>query len=227
MTDRYGFIYGASAYDVRLLQRARDASSTAPACLTGMKVQEQEDEETVVRDMSAAVEPEAAGEEQADTDVDRSLTASEILEPAKSSSSSTKSRLNIKRSPTINTLPRAAAPVTTTSSTGAIASPPSTSTVRALLDQLTTLHDTQQAAQKAEWDAFLKKRKQGGTLLGFMGAGDGDGESDEEREWGLGMVGVGRMDGASGREFSRLVRGGVPLVYRDKVVSTIPFVSPS
>lgn len=220
MTDRYGFIYGASAYDVRLLQRARDASSTAPACLTGMKVQEQEDEETAVLDITTETQPDAEAEgEQVDTDMDRSLTASEILEPTKSSSSSNKSRPGSKRSPTMNVIPRAAAPVTTTSGAGAVASPPSTSTVRALLDQLTALHDTQQAAQKGEWDAFLKKRRQGGTFLGFIGAGEGDDESDEEREWGLGMVGVARMDGASGKEFLKLVRGGVPLVYRDKVVS--------
>ncbi|KAG9083529.1 hypothetical protein FS749_005962 [Ceratobasidium sp. UAMH 11750] len=230
MTDRYGFIYGVNAYDLRLLQRAREASSTAPACLTGMKkVQEREideDEpgiqsperilESLEADTSIATDADASMA----TDLDRSMTASEILEVSKSGSSG-KSRPNSKRTPTLNTLPRAAPTTANTTPATATTSPPSSSTVRKLLDQITALHDTQQAAQKAEWDAFLKRRRQGGggTLLGFIGGADGEEESDEEREWGLGMVGVGRMDAASAKEFLRLVRGGVPLVYRDKVWS--------
>ncbi|KAG9102992.1 hypothetical protein FRC06_000568 [Ceratobasidium sp. 370] len=229
MTDRYGFIYGVNAYDLRLLQRAREASSTAPACLTGMKVQEREtdEDEPDIRSpemMLESLEADTSVATDADasmaTDLDTSMTASEILEVTKSGSSG-KSRANNKRTPTLNTLPRAAPTTANTTPATATTSPPSSSTVRKLLDQLTALHDTQQTLQKAEWDAFLKRRRQGGggTLLGFIRRADGDEGSDEEREWGLGMVGVGRMDGASAKDFLKLVRSGVPLVYRDKVWS--------
>ncbi|KAG8743649.1 hypothetical protein FRC10_011618 [Ceratobasidium sp. 414] len=214
MTDRYGFIYGVNAYDLRLLQRAREASSTAPACLTGMKVQEREideDEpgiqspEKILESLDADTSIATDADASMATDLDPSMTAGEILEVAKSGSSG-KSRPNSKRTPTLNTLPRVAPTTANTTPATATTSPPSSSTVRKLLDQLTALHDTQQAAQKAEWDTFLKRRRQGGggTLLGFIGGADGDEESDEEREWGLGMVGVGRMDGASAKEFLKL-----------------------
>ncbi|KAG9124962.1 hypothetical protein FRC07_009554 [Ceratobasidium sp. 392] len=229
MTDRYGFIYGVNAYDVRLLQRAREASSTAPACLTGMKVQERVEDDDEMPEMQSpekmleSLEPDTSlADVSMATDLDRSMTASEIMEVAKSGSSSGKSRPSgSKRTPTLNTLPRAAPTTANTTPATATTSPPSSSTVRKLLDHLTALHDTQQATQKAEWDAFLKRRRQGGggNLLGFMGGVDADEGSDEEREWGLGMLGFGRMDKASAKEFSRLVRGGVPLVYRDKVWS--------
>ncbi|KAG8769902.1 hypothetical protein FRC12_004649 [Ceratobasidium sp. 428] len=228
MTDRYGFIYGVNAYDVRLLQRAREVSNTAPACLTGMKVQERvlddDDEpgmqspEKILESFEADTSMVTDADVSMATDLDTSMTASEILEVAKTGKSRPGSS---KRTPTINTLPKAAPTTANTTPATATTSPPSSSTVRKLLDQLTALHDTQQTAQKAEWDAFLKRRRQGGggTLLGFMGGADAGEGSDEEREWGLGMLGVSRMDKANAKEFSKLVRGGVPLVYRDKVWS--------
>jgi hypothetical protein len=93
----------------------------------------------------------------------------------------------------------------------------STSTVGALLGQLRSLHDEQQSTQTTEWNAFLKKRRQTPNLLGFI-SGDNERDSDEEKEWGMGIVGIDRMDAASAKEFARLVRGGIPLIYRDKVV---------
>ncbi|QRW04023.1 Rab-GTPase-TBC domain protein [Ceratobasidium sp. AG-Ba] len=130
------------------------------------------------------------------------MTASEIIEASKSGSSSQNSRPSSKRAPTLNTLSRAATTTANITPATATTSPPSSSTVRKLLDQLTALHDTQQAAQKAEWDVFLKRRRQGGggAFLGFMSKVDGE-ESDEEESgaW--------------------LVRNGIPLVYRGKVWS--------
>jgi hypothetical protein len=199
-----------------------------------MKVQEREDE--TEREIKIIPSPEKLEVPLESADLGSSMTSSGFLDEntvVKSSASSSKSKLgSTRRSPTMNTLPRAAPTVTAdttpatatvmASTAASIAAPPSSlssSTVGALLDQLRTLHDDQQAAQTAEWNAFLKKRRQGGTLLGFIGTGDAEGESDEEKEWGMGIVGVGRMDPASAKEFARLVRGGVPLVYRDKVVS--------
>ncbi|KDN45627.1 hypothetical protein RSAG8_04711, partial [Rhizoctonia solani AG-8 WAC10335] len=230
MTDRYGFIYGVNAYDVRLLQRARDASSSAPACLTGMKVQEREDEkEKEIKNQSQSLgklEPPPEG-----ADLNASMTSSGCLDDdaaVKSSASSGKLRpTSTKRSPTMNTLPRAA-PTVTADTTPATAdstvasvvtsiSSLSTSTVGALLDQLRSIHDKQQTAQTAEWNAFLKKRRQGGNFLALITKDEGD--SDEEKEWGMGIVGISRMDAASAKEFARLVRGGIPLIFRDKVWS--------
>ncbi|KAF8753295.1 TBC protein [Rhizoctonia solani] len=210
MTDRYGFIYGVNAYDVRLLQRARDASSSAPACLTGMKVQEREDEDVKV------IKPELESPDKVDAllesaDPSTSMTSSDYLDDnaaLKSSASSSKSKpVGTKRSPTMNTLPRAApivtadtTPATADSTTASVAVSTgslSTSTVGALLDQLRSLHDEQQSSQTVEWNA----------------------DSDEEKDWGMGIVGIDRMDAASAKEFARLVRGGIPLIYRDKVWS--------
>ncbi|KAF8674150.1 TBC protein [Rhizoctonia solani] len=231
MTDRYGFIYGVNAYDVRLLQRARDASSSAPACLTGMKVQEREDEDVKV------IKPELESPDKVDAllesaDPSTSMTSSDYLDDnaaLKSSASSSKSKpVGTKRSPTMNTLPRAApivtadtTPATADSTTASVAVSTgslSTSTVGALLDQLRSLHDEQQSSQTVEWNAFLKKRRQTPNLLSFMSA-DNERDSDEEKDWGMGIVGIDRMDAASAKEFARLVRGGIPLIYRDKVWS--------
>ncbi|KAF8642048.1 hypothetical protein AX16_009714, partial [Volvariella volvacea WC 439] len=38
LRDRYGFIYDVSQYDLLLLVRARECGSTAPACLTGVRI---------------------------------------------------------------------------------------------------------------------------------------------------------------------------------------------
>ncbi|KEP52255.1 Rab-GTPase-TBC domain protein [Rhizoctonia solani 123E] len=231
MTDRYGFIYGVNAYDVRLLQRARDASSSAPACLTGMKVQEQEDEkEKEIKVQLQSLEKLETPLEG--TDPNASMASSGYLDEnaaIRSSPSSGKPRsAATKRSPTMNTLPRAAPTVTadttpatadsTVASLAASTNSLSTSTVGALLDQLRSIHDKQQAAQTAEWNAFIKKRRQGGNFLALI-TKDEDRDSDDEKEWGMGIVGISRMDAASAKEFARLVRGGIPLVFRDKVWS--------
>ncbi|KAH7341695.1 rab-GTPase-TBC domain-containing protein [Rhizoctonia solani] len=230
MTDRYGFIYGVNAYDVRLLQRARDASSSSPACLTGMKVQEQDDEKE--KEIKIHLQsPEKVETPLEGADPNASMASSGYLEEnmgVKSSASSSKSRpIGTKRSPTMNTLPRAAATVTADTTPATADSAPasivastgslSTSTVGALLERLRTLHDEQQAAQTTEWNAFLKKRRQGGNFLALITKDEGD--SDEEKEWGMGIVGISRMDATSAKEFAKLVRGGIPLIYRDKVWS--------
>ncbi|TFK73323.1 TBC-domain-containing protein [Pluteus cervinus] len=44
LTDRYGFIYDVSQYDVLLLVRARECGNTAPACLTGVKIADREED---------------------------------------------------------------------------------------------------------------------------------------------------------------------------------------
>ncbi|KIL56700.1 hypothetical protein M378DRAFT_16831 [Amanita muscaria Koide BX008] len=44
LTDRFGFVYDVSQYDVLLLLRARDCKSTAPACLTGVKIADRQED---------------------------------------------------------------------------------------------------------------------------------------------------------------------------------------
>ncbi|KAJ3753419.1 GTPase activating rab protein [Lentinula raphanica] len=46
LTDRYGFMYDVCQYDVLLLLRARHCQCTAPACLTGVKIADREEDNT-------------------------------------------------------------------------------------------------------------------------------------------------------------------------------------
>ncbi|KAJ4472028.1 GTPase activating rab protein [Lentinula aciculospora] len=46
LTDRYGFMYDVCQYDVLLLLRARHCNCTAPACLTGVKIADREEDNT-------------------------------------------------------------------------------------------------------------------------------------------------------------------------------------
>jgi hypothetical protein len=82
----------------------------------------------------------------------------------------------------------------------------SRATVSSLLDQLTELHDRQQAERKVEWDAWLhkRKRKRGVTAQG-------------ETSWGGDLIGISQMGSADSEEwrvFAKLVRHGIPLAYR-------------
>ena len=38
LTDRYGFMYDVSLYDLLLLERAQMVRNTAPCCLTGVRI---------------------------------------------------------------------------------------------------------------------------------------------------------------------------------------------
>ncbi|KAK0549527.1 hypothetical protein OC845_003065 [Tilletia horrida] len=86
LTDRYGFVYDATPADIKLLREARRASSSAPACLTGIRVGmkargiDDSDEE------GGAGGSERTGEEGIgagdETDQDNSVDAdSELAEP--------------------------------------------------------------------------------------------------------------------------------------------------
>ena len=78
-------------------------------------------------------------------------------------------------------------------------------TVSSLLDQLTEIHDRQQKERTGEWDVFLRRRNKTrkGQETGFIGVSQMglDGKAGQE-EW---------------RDFSRLVRAGIPLAYRSDV----------
>ncbi|KAJ7035312.1 rab-GTPase-TBC domain-containing protein [Mycena alexandri] len=117
-------------------------------------------------------------------------------------------------------------------------------TVRALLGELTAIHDARQAAQRKEWDAFVRLRAKSAlsssssasastssssatafasakaTIAGGAAAilGLGTADAADELAHSDGLIGFAQL-GLAGerREFERLVRGGIPLVLRSKV----------
>ncbi|KAJ7183627.1 rab-GTPase-TBC domain-containing protein [Mycena filopes] len=108
-------------------------------------------------------------------------------------------------------------------------------TVRTLLGELTAIHDTRQAAQRKEWDAFVRLRAKSasaaaagsssstataafkasfaGGAAAILGLGTADAEDELAHSDGLiGFAQLGRAGSSSERrEFERLVRGGIPL----------------
>ncbi|KAE8266515.1 hypothetical protein A4X09_0g5832 [Tilletia walkeri] len=70
LTDRYGFVYDATPADIKLLREARKASSSAPACLTGIRVgmrargMDDSDEEGIETDQETNAEADSADEGQ-------------------------------------------------------------------------------------------------------------------------------------------------------------------
>jgi hypothetical protein len=108
-------------------------------------------------------------------------------------------------------------------------------TVRTLLDELTAMHDSTQEARKKEWDIFVRQRrrakvsKSSGANAGMSSTassaaavlGLGTDLGEEELAHTEGLIGFAQL-GLAGtkderRELHRLVRGGIPLVYRSKV----------
>jgi hypothetical protein len=83
---------------------------------------------------------------------------------------------------------------------------PLSQTIQLLLNQLSDIHERQQTAQKAAWDAFLRRRqpkRSEAASEGFIGF--------------AAMATSGKAGKDDHREFLRLVRGGIPIVYRSKV----------
>jgi hypothetical protein len=105
---------------------------------------------------------------------------------------------------------------------------------------LTEIHDQQQATQRKEWDAFVKQRSKvkllkasntvgpsSSVAAGGAGAaaaailGLGTACEDDELSHSEGLIGFAQLGLSSNKderkEFDRLVRSGIPLVYRAKV----------
>ena len=107
-------------------------------------------------------------------------------------------------------------------------------TIRMLLQSMTDIHDQRQKTQRKEWDAFVSQRSKsarnattynskfassaGGAaqLLGLGTAVD-----EEELSHTEGLIGFAQLGLSANRderrEFDRLIRSGIPLVYRNKV----------
>ena len=250
LTDRYGFMYDVSQYDVLLLIRAKECGNTAPACLTGVKIADrqennswpEEDEE------GASIEIDKGPCDCDGTEMAESLSSQTSL-PVESSAASVKSSERSRGgSPTPSKTRKRSSTVTSSTVSATAQSHPTTSilsvtsgtprhacanTIRRLLGQLTEIHDQQQAAQRKEWDAFMRQRNKvksaklssatpptasagGGGVAALLGLGTA--VEEEELSHSDGLIGFARLSSSSERrEFDRLVRSGIPLVYRSKV----------
>lgn len=293
------FVQDISQYDVNLLMKAKEASSTAPASLTGLKIADREtqddgswsdenDGDKISKSSSVKsampvvygpcdccggdpthlvdgdrhektpssedVENVERRRESHFTSVKDSTSIASSTDIISSSSVSVKSRKSSRgRSGTISSTLNPSPPKPSVSSQPLSASEASISiptrqgtwplhacgsTVRLLLSQLTEMHDKQQAAQKAEWDAFLRRRRRNNTNMSITGStfskntigssaaamlGIARADEDEEVTRAEGFIGVAQMGLSSNKddwkEFLRLVRAGIPLCYRAKVWS--------
>ncbi|KAF9190891.1 hypothetical protein BGZ50_009769 [Haplosporangium sp. Z 11] len=131
---------------------------------------------------------------------------------------------------------------TSTRPTSTLSPPTSSSaTVTTLLSQIKVLHDSVQMTQKEKWDAFLRKRRRrvhmgetnGGALANMSGTHLGsplfgsfilsleEQEQDDEDAmyWtSVCIIGIATMGkGSDWEEFRDLARGGIPVMYRNKI----------
>ncbi|KAH8094532.1 TBC-domain-containing protein [Cristinia sonorae] len=106
-------------------------------------------------------------------------------------------------------------------------------TIRALLQSMTDIHDDRQKTQRKEWDAFVNQRsKSSKTAFTFNSKptasvaaaqllGLGTSVEEEELSHTDGLIGFAQLGLSANRderrEFDRLIRSGIPLVYRNKV----------
>ncbi|KII84372.1 hypothetical protein PLICRDRAFT_362645 [Plicaturopsis crispa FD-325 SS-3] len=258
LTDRYGFMYDVSQYDVLLLLRAKACRNTAPACLTGVKIADREEnnnwpDDDEVRETIEIVKESCDCDGDLDhTDAHDSLSRRASSPAIDSSSfggrSSQRSRGTSPASsrsikPTSTTASNAVSALPTArSSTSVLSITPETprhacaNTVRRLLDELKEIHDQQQSAQRKVWDAFVRQRSNAkagrsssgtgpssngtsGGAAAFLGLGTA--VAEEELSHSEGLIGFAQLGLLSSRdqrkEFDKLVRNGIPLVYRSKV----------
>ncbi|KAG8212895.1 rab-GTPase-TBC domain-containing protein [Butyriboletus roseoflavus] len=261
LTDRYGFIYDVSQYDVLLLVRAKECGSTAPACLTGVKIADRKennswsDEEADVfksvihvtkefcecegRSSSHSVgTPDGAS---GGSILSSSLPAENSRQSSQRSrgSSPRPSRSKHRRSTLVSPLDGSSPdPTSVLVVTASTPRHVCANTIRVLLEDLTKIHDERQMATRKDWDAFVKQRSRvtvGAKLalptattattmtVGGAAALLGLGTTDEEEELAHteGLIGFAQLGLSSNRDertqFDKLVRGGIPLVYRSKL----------
>ncbi|KAF8963126.1 rab-GTPase-TBC domain-containing protein [Flammula alnicola] len=253
LTDRYGFMYDVSQYDVLLLIRAKECGNSAPACLTGVKIADREEDNSwpddddedgaVVKNTIEVVKENCSCNGELDAPVlggrsDSAGVADSISISGKSrSSSKSRRRSSIVTSGALSSSTMAASTTSILSVNSDTPRHACANTVRRLLNQLTEIHDQQQAVQRKEWDAFVKQRSKvkllktnnstmnsssattgtrAAAILGLGTAGEEDELSHSE-----GLIGFAQLGLSSNRderkEFDRLVRSGIPLVYRSKV----------
>lgn len=248
LTDRYGFIYDVSQYDVLLLIRAKECGNTAPACLTGVKIADRkesnswsDDDDDDQKDVIEIVKDSCTcdGEANPMSPVSSGLSngkGASSSSPDNNGASLSSSRprsttVTSTAAPSGASVPRSSAAIlTVTQSTPRHVC---AKVIRHLLDDMTEIHDQNQSAKRKEWDVFVKQRSKvklpKNVLPGVMNSGGGAaallglGTSVEEEELSHseGLIGFAQLGLSSNRderkEFDRLVREGIPLVYRSKL----------
>lgn len=249
LTDRYGFIYDVSQYDVLLLIRAKECGNTAPACLTGVRIADRKESNSwsddddndqknvieIVKDSCACdgegnpILPVSAGPSNG-----KAGAASSPPESSSASLSSSRPRSTTVTSTAtplvVSTLHSSIAILTVTQSTPRHVC---ANVIRHLLDDMTKSHDQNQSAKRKEWDIFVKQRNKvklpknilptvmnsGGGAAALLGLGTS--VEEEELSHSEGLIGFAQLGLSSNtherKEFDRLVRGGIPLVYRSKL----------
>ena len=263
LTDRFGFMYDVSQYDLLLLLRARDCENSAPACLTGVKIADrtennhwpEEDGEgpPTVEIIKGSCDCDGTGyfEEPLLQKVDYPIVPGPIIDspplddlssvPQSSrsrsratspASSRTRSKKRTSTISALSVLPKPlSAILSIDSETPGHVCP---NAIRKLLSDLTSTHDERQQSTRREWDIFVRNRAKlrstktnasnlaSSILTGnpaFLGLNTAD--EEEELAHTDGLIGFAQL-GISGsreerKEFDRLVRQGIPLVYRAKV----------
>ncbi|KAJ3911896.1 GTPase activating rab protein [Lentinula edodes] len=297
IVNRYGFMYDVCQYDVLLLLRARHCKCTAPACLTGVKIADREEDNTwpdseeededqdgqakksiqIVKEgcecngdgngPDSDKEPKTIVSNEGDVvDDGKSIksiaTTQSSLAGSKKGSLKNKSRSSSQKGlPHATNTPSGSPPILIASSlTNSAASILAVNadtprhacpnTVRRLLNDLTSIHDQRQEAQRKDWDAFVRQRStakarsqqsqamksaagnsasgsNGGgavssaaALLG-LGVKSYDAGEEDELDHSEGLIGFAQLglpaNKEERKEFARLVRKGIPLVYRSKL----------
>ena len=276
LTDRYGFMYDVALYDVLLLMRARECGNSAPACLTGVKIADREEDDSWPEDdedtlgvrngrMSdegniEVVKGKCLCNEELDI---QSVRSSERVEGDREGLQSSADARSISRSSSKRTFAISSGPTMTSACTNSNSAGGPTflatsilsvnedtprhvcvNTIRKLLDQLSDIHDQQQAAQQKEWKEFAKHRSlikstsnkpsastqvsaPANSLLGvsislgLTGDTFAEDEDADELVHTEGLINFAQLGLSSARderrEFDRLVRNGVPLYFRSKV----------
>jgi hypothetical protein len=256
LTDRYGFIYDVSQYDVLLLIRAKECGNTAPACLTGVKIADRKEsnswsdddddnQENMVVIVKDSCTCDGEGNPKSPVSFGHSIgKTGAVSSPPESSSASRQSRaasLSSSR-PRSTTVTSTTTPLNVSmphSNTAILIVTQSTprhvcaNVIRHLLDDMTKSHDQNQSAKMKEWDVFVKQRSKvklpknilpavstsGGGAAALLGLGTS--VEEEELSHSEGLIGFAQLGLSSNaherKEFDRLVRGGIPLVYRSKL----------
>ena len=156
LVDRFGFMYDVALYDLLLLVRARTWRCAAPACLTGVKIADRTEDEW--------------SEDEADGDVieivkEACSCTGEIELPARPPSRASGGAASDGVSISTSTSAGKPGATSASASTAILAVDPDTprhvcaNVLRQLLGELTAIHDERQAAQRKDWDAFVRARR--------------------------------------------------------------------
>jgi hypothetical protein len=241
LVDRFGFMYDVALYDALLLVRARTCRCAAPACLTGVKIadrteDEYSDDETdgagieIVKEscpcdgeIEVPARPQSRTSSVSGHRLSNSVSGGGDV-PASSSNNSSSTSNNGKAAPGTSTCTAILAVGSDTPRHICA------NVLRHLLGDLTAVHDERQAAQRKEWDAFVRARRRSRTQTlpansppgGGSGGGGGisakapsaaggaaallglDGPvAEDELAHSDGLIGVAQLGRSAGREERR------------------------